>query len=339
MMAETTLLIAGVYLALAVFETGLTGVMTAYAVAAGASTVILTGGMMVRMAWRFRPDLAWQLMVFGAPLAAAGIALPILHVGDRYIMEWLSSTEEVAIYGWAARLSGILNMLVVQSFQLAFAVVGIKELGSGEEGLALHRRTFRHFCVWAGWAALGLSLIAYDLTALLSSTEAYLAAAPMVFPLSIGLVLFGLYIIATNVLYAEGQTKLVAVSMFAAAALNIGLNVVLIPALGGMGAAVATLITYAALGLGVLRISERYRPAGYRYGVVLVVCIVAAGCWYAGYAGRDLALGMRLMLYAGLLGAYLVLMAATRVYSIREISAGISMLRRGRDVPPPASMS
>lgn len=322
-LAETLVLIGGVYYALAMVGAGLEGVMLAYAASAGISAAVLTAGMLSQVEWRFRPGIARRLVAFGAPLAAAGIALPILRVGDRYIMEWLSTTEELAVYGWAARLSGILNMLVVQSFQLAFAVIGIKELGDREEGAVLHRRAFRHYSVWAGWAALGLALFSYDATALLSSTPAYLGAAPMVLPLALGLVLYGLYVIATNVLYAHGRTRIVASSVFLAALLNVLLNLVLIPSWGGMGASVATMLSYAALGFITLRISERYLKIHFSYRIMIYVLLAIGSLWFASLLAYEWPVMLRLAYFALLFVLYAVLMVLTRVYPWADVRAFI----------------
>jgi O-antigen/teichoic acid export membrane protein len=321
LLAETLLLIGGVYVALVLQGAGLYGVMTAYAVSAGASTLILLAGMLPRIDWTFRPGIARRLIAFGAPLAVAGMALPILHVGDRYLMEWLATTEDVAVYGWAARLAGILNMFLIQSFQLAFAVIGLKELGDRQAGAELHRRTFRHFCVWGGWAALGLSIVARDVTAVLATNEAYLLAAPMVLPLSLGLVLYGLYIISTNILYADGRTRLVAGSVFLAALLNIVLNFFLIPLLGGMGAALATLGSYGALGIVTLRIAGRPHGITFSNRVISVICLLVAILWVLSVPAHTWHWMIRALWYAILMALYPISIVLSGVYRRHEFAA------------------
>ncbi len=326
--AETLIMIGGAYYALAVLGLGLEGVLWAYVLSSGASTLLLTVGMVARVRWKVDAALLARLVRFGAPLALAGIALPFLHVGDRYLLEWLADTREVAVYGWAARISGVLNMFLVQSFQLAFAVVGLKTLGSEPAGAALHRRTFRHFGIWSCWLALGLSLFAFDATALLSDNPDYLRAAMQVFPLSLGFVFYGLYAVTVNVVYASGATGTVAAGVFGAAVFNGLLNLVLIPPFGGMGAAVATLAAYALLAFMAERAAVRqqavvfpWRSLGIALGLTLLL-------WLAALPSQTWSMGARLSFRSALMLSYPVLTWAVGLYSPDEVALARSWLQR-----------
>ena len=151
--AEMMVLVSGVYVELVLQGHGLEGLMRAYAWAAGASAAVLVVGMLIRVPWRFRYTLVLPLIRYGAPLVMAGLAAWFLNVGDRYLLKWLAAPEAVGIYDWAARLAGVINMFFVQSFQLAFTVIGLKSISAGDRGV--QRRTFRHYTIWTGWAVLG----------------------------------------------------------------------------------------------------------------------------------------------------------------------------------------
>ena len=84
-----------------------------------------------------------------------------------------------------------------------------------------------------------------------------------------------LYTFAVNYEFYSQNTRWIAVGSICAAAVNVGLNLLLIPQFGGMGAAVATLISYFALfvfhniiatRLGGFNISKRL----YLYGIGIV---------------------------------------------------------------------
>ena len=77
---------------------------------------------------------------------------------------------------------------------------------------------------------------------------------------------YGLYIIANNVLYATGHTGTIGTNVLMAALLNAGLNVLWIPWLGAMGAALATLGAYTVLAGWSMWVAERKMPVGYPWG-------------------------------------------------------------------------
>ncbi len=336
---ETALLIGGVYYFLAHARLGLRGVVQAMALASGTSALVLVVGMARAVSWRWDPRLVGALIRFGLPLALAGVALPVLHVGDRYLLGWLADSETVAVYGWAARLSGVLNMLLVQSFQLAFAVIGLKALGEQPEGEAtLHRRTFRHYTIWGGWIALALSLGAYDVTALLASDAAYLSADPLVLPLSLGYLLFGLYNIFVNVLYAAGESRFIARNVVTAGLLNIALNLWWIPKLGAMGAALATVVAYGALAGEAAWRALQVRPTTYSWRTLLLVLILVVGLALPGFLTTSWPAAIRLAVRVLLVLLYGPLVVALRLYRREELREGWQWLcRRWQQLRTPSA--
>ena len=64
-------------------------------------------------------------------------------------------------------------------------------------------------------------------------------------------VMMGLYFLQLPVLYHQNKTALNALFIGIGAALNLGLNIILIPRIGIMGAAIATAVAYAGMALGI----------------------------------------------------------------------------------------
>lgn len=82
----------------------------------------------------------------------------------------------------------------------------------------------------------------------------------VIVPLLLGFLFYGLYFLTISGVYLHGRTGSVAIVVGIAAALNIGLNVLLIPHLGGLGAAWATAISYLALAGMMYVFSRKYLP-------------------------------------------------------------------------------
>ncbi len=328
-LAEALLLIGGVYYFLVHQRLGLVGVLLAMVLSAGLSMVVLMGSMLRSVPRRWDRRLLAALVRFGLPLALSGVVLPVLHVGDRYLLNWLATTETVAVYGWATRLSGVLNMLLVQGFQLAFVVIGLKALGEQPTGEAfLHRQTFRHYSIWGSWMVLALSLSAYDVTALLATDAAYLKADPLVLPLSLGYLGYGLYIIFVNVLYAAGDSRFIAWNVVAATALNVLLNLWWIPRWGAMGAAWATLVAYSLLAAGAAWQAQRLRPTVYPWAVLAGAVALALGLAWLGQGMLSWPTLLRLLGRSVLLVLYLPLVVALRFYRWEELREGWRWVRK-----------
>ena len=327
--AEMGLLIGGVFWFLAHEGRGLEGVMLAYTCAAGGNMLVLTVGMLGRVRPRFRARLVGALVRFGAPLVLAGLAGWFLNAGDRYLLKWLAAPETVGLYDWSARLAGVINMLFVQSFQLAFNVIGLKALGAGD--LSVHRRTFRHYVVWTGWAVLGLSLLTPDLMAFLVArldvSAFYRGAETLVLPLALGFLSYGVFMIANNVLYATGSSGLVGVNVVAAALFNAVMNVALIPVWGAFGAAAATFASYTLLAVLAARGAERRRRVGYPWRVFVVVVLLIVALYVPGLMIGAWPKGWRMAARIGLTAAYVPLLLGLRLYTKTEVWTAWERLR------------
>ncbi len=335
--AEAALMVAAV-IAFLLDGQGLAGVMKGYALSAAAMALVVTPMLLTRVPRRIRWGLVGPMMAFGVPLIASGLAARFLNLGDRYLIIYLLDAEAAGAYEWAARFGGVVNSFLVQSFVLAFTVLGLKSLdetGSPD----LHRQAFRHFSALAGWMVLGLGLFVADVSRLLTDVPAYIETEGLVVLIAGGFAFYGLYYVVVNVLYAAGRTRAVAASVSAAAALNLVLNLVLIPTVGIAGAAVATLVSYAVLAVVTARTAQASTPADYPWRALAYVVALTAGLWLvaAPTAGWDLP--ARLAARAGLALAYLPGLWLLGVYGPEDLARARDLVRRrehGGSTPGPS---
>ncbi|MDX1418816.1 MAG: oligosaccharide flippase family protein [Rubricoccaceae bacterium] len=312
---------------------GLNGVMAGYVVSAGGVTLALTALMLVRYPPRFDASLLRPLFAFGAPLAVASAAAVALNAGDRFVLKAFTDADTVGVYGLAAKYAGLVNMLFVQSFNMAFAVIGLKALAPEGEGADVHRRTFRHFVVLTGWGVLGVALLARDVTAALSPNPAFLEAEPLVLPLALGFMAYGIYYIAMNLLYAGGRTGTIAAGVAAAAAANLALNVLAIPRYGAMGAALASLAAYAGLAALTMWRARREAAVAYRWDALVSVLFLVLGLWVLAQPSVGWSTAARLPFRLALIAAYPAGVLLAGLYAREEVRtllrAPLTVLRSG----------
>lgn len=330
---EMVVLIGFAYYFLVVADEGLYGIMLALVLAAATSSLVLSAAMLSQVRWIFRLCLVSPLIRYGAPLVIAGLAGWFLNAGDRYLLKWLSEPEVIAVYEWSARMAGVLNLLFVQSFQLSFSVIGLKSAARGKTDL--YRKAFRHYVVWTGWGVVGLSLLAYDVTSLLvvyfDADPVYLGVENLVFPVTLGFLSYGVYIIVNNILYAVGRTRLIGLNVLAAAILNGVLNVLLIPFFGGFGAAIATFAAFTVLALVAAYFAEQEIQVRYPWSLAAVILGMCVVLFALGHATVDWPIETRLPARVALVAAYPFILWAARLYSVKEIRLGWKELRsRGR---------
>jgi len=106
-------------------------------------------------------------------------------------------------------------------------------------------------------SAFGLSILALPLLRILTTPE-FTSGSSILPLLASGLVAYGFYQVCLYIIRLVKKTQLEAYLLGISATLNIGLNLLLIPRVGILGAAVGTLVAYGALGVLTILVSFRY---------------------------------------------------------------------------------
>ena len=324
--AEMLLQTAAVVVFLVVFRLGLAGILYGYLAAAAVLATVSTGVLLARVERRVSWALVRPMIVFGLPLVVSGMAGRFLYAGDRFVILHFLTPDDNAVYAWASRFGGLVNAFLVQSFQLAFTVLGLQALGQGGAP-ALHRRAFRHFSVVAGFAVLGLALFVNDASRIVTPDPDYANVSGLVLLIAGGFGWYGLYFVTVNVLFAAGRTRAVAVAVGAAAALNAGLNWVLVPRYGIAGSAFATLVAYVALSVWTGVSAERISRANYPWRVPVLLSALVGGLWAVGIPTAAWPLAERLAARAALLALYVPALLALGVYGRADVDAGRGAVR------------
>ncbi len=187
--------------------------------------------------WRY----AW-------PLALGNLAMWGLRLSDRYLLGAFRSRTEVGLYSAAYNISGKSIDILVAVFLLSMGplVINLWEKSGREAAQRALQSTTRIFLLLGLPAAAGLSALAAPFVALLTDAP-YHAGYQIVAYVVFARFLYGLSQIAGVGLLIAQRTRRVAVIQLAAAAVNLGLNLALIPQFGFVAAGATALIGYVML--------------------------------------------------------------------------------------------
>ncbi len=136
------------------------------------------------------------------------------------------------------------------------------------------------------WMSLALGVLAPWIVDLLAPKHNFTRSAEAVPLLCFATAAYSGYTVLAIGIGRARQTQYNWIVTGLAAAVNIALNVVLIPRYGMMGAAVATLVAYLALFVGMWLNSRRVYPVPYQWRRVMTLSSVAAGLTADRLGGR-----------------------------------------------------
>ena len=255
----------------------------------------------------FRPRILREMLEFGLPLVPAGFAVWAFDLIDRYILRLYRSMDEVGLYSLGYRF-GMVLVLITMAFRTAWPQVLFAQ-GRDDEPTAkrFFAHTLTYYFVVTGFVALGISALADDALRLLTP-PAFHPAAGVVPIIALSYMLQGSFIILEVGIDLKKRTGFIPLFTGLAAALNLGLNLLLIPRYGMYGAAWATLAACLVVPTAYYLVNQKLYPIRWQWGRIAMALLAAGALFAAGKlidTGRpylDAALRAALVLaYPGLL--------------------------------------
>ncbi len=264
---------------------------------------------------QFDRRLLHTLNRFGFPLMAAALAMWVTNFGDRFMIRKLLhgqyAIDQVGQYSLANKISSAM-VLLFTAFQVAWPAFAYSIEDEGEAKRA-YSYVLTYLMFVAAWAAVGLSLFAPWIVHLLGRRPGYWPASGAVPALAYSSVFFAGFIVVTIATGRARRTQFNWIAATAAAVLNFGLNVWLIPAYGMIGAAYATLAAYILLMLVRTWNAQHVYLVQYQWRRVAIILLAAGALTGVGEAlPRSLPLAFVLTL------AYPVALALLGFYQPQE---------------------
>jgi O-antigen/teichoic acid export membrane protein len=260
---------------------------------------------------QFDRKLLHSLNRFGVPLMAAALAMWVTNFGDRLMLSKLLhgtyATTQVGQYSLANKISSAM-VLLFTAFQIGWPAFAYS-IDDEEEAKRTYSYVLTYLMFIASWAALGLSLFGPWIVRLLAQKPGYWPASEAIPALAYASVFFAGFIVVTIATGRARQTKFNWIAATAAAALNFGLNLWLIPAYGMLGAAYATLAAFILLMLVRTWNAQLVYPVRYQWRRVVLLLLVAGAL-----TGTGKALPHSLPLAFALTAAYPLALAAFGFY-------------------------
>jgi O-antigen/teichoic acid export membrane protein len=258
--------------------------------AASAFTLVLLGRELLDFRPRLDAAYLGPLWRYAYPIMLMGLAGMVNETLDRILLpKWLpegfypgrSNLAAVGIYGACYKLS-ILMSLVIQAFRYAAEPFFFAQ-SEDKNSPRTFALVLKWFTISCAVLFVGVS-VNVDLIApwFLRKPE-YLEGLPVVPVLLLANLFLGVYYNLSVWFKLTDKTYFGTYISFGGAALTIALNFLLIPVLGYMGSAIATLVCYAGMAVVCWALGNRHFPVPYPVGRLLLwiaaAVAVVAGSW------------------------------------------------------------
>ena len=212
-------------------------------------------------AWRFNMGRARSLLAISWPMVLSGALAMIYLRIDQVMLREMVSDEAVGIYSTAVRISEIWYFIPIAVVTSIFPEL-IKSKGMGD---SVYRERLQSLYDFLAWTAIPVVLF---LTFFAGRVIVMLYGEPFAGGgIILAILIWSIPFVFMREAYGrwlvnEDMTKFFILAHGSGALLNVALNLILIPVYQGTGAAVATVVSYAAGGYLACFLHPRTRSAG-----------------------------------------------------------------------------
>jgi len=273
---------------------------------------------------------ARNILHYGVPLTPIGLVGWFRTHIHRFLLIPLIGLVGVGIFGSAARISSVI-MIINASFNLAWAPFAMSVLHE-ENHKIIYSKVLTYYTTVLSAATLIVTFFAYELVHILMPPN-YWGASNLVGLLATAQVLNGIFVLFAIGLGIVKKTYLNSLSFLIGVAIGIACLMVLVPHIGVMGAAIATLVS-SAISVGAeLYLAQRNYHIDYEIkrvtGIILLLIIaIPIAIFTDGISDNLLRIGLKLLeLIVLFLGLWMCLPRGEVVAGIKLISQGV--LRNG----------
>ena len=186
-----------------------------------------------------------EYLSFGLPTVPGNLSSWVVNSSDRYVIGIFLSTAFVGYYSPGYTLGNMINMFMAPlSFMLPAVLSKYYDENNMNEVKTVLRYSLKYFLLLAIPSAFGLSLLSKPILTILSTPE-IASQGYLITPfVAVSALLFGAYTVIAQIIVLEKKTKILGTIGVIAAILNLGLNIVIVPYMGILGAAITTLIAF-----------------------------------------------------------------------------------------------
>lgn len=271
---------------LLVVKMGIRGYLLAYILGYATSFVYI---FIKEKLWRYWISIgaidrrfAREMLIYCVPLIPNSISWWISDSSDRYILDYFWGASVIGIYAIAYKLPSIISILST-ILTSAWQISAVEDFGS-EESKEFFSDVYQKYAAVYVMVCSGMVLFIKVIAKILFSGEFYegwkyaiILMAAVIFQALSGFL---------GIIYAASKkTKTIFITTILGAGTNIVLNILLIPSMGALGAAAATLISYVVVWLTRLIDSRRILPIRVNYKVDLtsyVLLLIQSVVTYCG---------------------------------------------------------
>jgi O-antigen/teichoic acid export membrane protein len=227
---------------------GVEGIILSQLIGYGYVIVASLPFLLKNLCLSFDVKVVTDMMRFGFPLIFSTSALLALALGDRYIIKYFIDDASVGIYSLGHKVASVINIFILQSFQVGYLPIAYKKLNS-PNAPRYYSKVATYLILILVISSLTLSMFSKEVIQFFSLNSDYWISYTVVPLVSLAFTFKGLQYVFSLPFHFVKKTTYIAYIVTFTALLNFGLNILFVPKFGYMAAAVVMVFSYLLMSL------------------------------------------------------------------------------------------
>ncbi len=308
-LANVIINVAGNVIFIVVLRKGVEGIFLANLISSGITFLLLAPVWLRYFVPQFDRSIYREMLKFGLPYIPSGLAVVIMDLIDRFILERMTNLEITGIYSAGYKL-GMFMALFIAAFRFAwhpFFLATSKQPNAKQ----VFARVLTYFVLACSFVFLVVSLfideiVRFRLFGFTLFGESYWDSTRIVPLILISYIFYGVYVNFLVGVYLEKKTVWLPAITGISAGVNVAANIILIPRMGMLGSAWATVAAYATMAILLYMKVSRIYPVPYEWPritrvALISLCIFLAQSYWLHFQSFWLKVLLVLLLPLGLL--------------------------------------
>ena len=298
-------------------QKGVMGILLSHLIAAGLLYLFLIPRLVKGAGFKFSLVKLKGMVSYGLPYIPSNLASWIMTMSDRYFLLFLATGTELGLYSMGYKFGMLVHAMFITPFMLAYGPF-FWSVAKMDNAKHIYSLIFTYFIFTSVFIALAVSILAREILAIMATPPFY-DAYRVVPIIAFSYVLTGCYSLLAAGIGIKKKTKWIPLITGIGATINLGLNYILIPLYGMMGAAIATITAYSLLPIGSYFISRRYYIINYEWSRIIKIVIVGGMVYTMSLFVINESLVITIMLKLTILLSYPILLYLFRFYQPEEL--------------------
>lgn len=195
---------------------------------------------------------------FSVPQIPSGALLWIINSSDRYFITGYLGLSQTGIYSASYSIGSIISIFYIPTSFVIFPV--ISRFWEKDEILSVKRYleySTKLFLFFGIPSSVGLYILSKPLLQIFTTSEFLSGGGILTFLIALSTIFLGIYQINLYVICLIEKTKFMPFIIGLSAFINVVINIILIPKIGIMGAAISTVLSYVILALITIILAEK----------------------------------------------------------------------------------